>query len=61
MVACAEGPPQLAQSVALPPRSLLMFRGAAYTDCLHGVREAKHFTFTFLLARMQPSSESGMG
>lgn len=44
MDACAEGPPQLAQSVALPPRSLLMFRGAAYTDCLHGVREASHFT-----------------
>jgi hypothetical protein len=34
------GLPPLA-SVALPPRSLLVFSGAAYESCLHGIEEAK--------------------
>jgi alkylated DNA repair protein alkB family protein 6 len=30
-------PPPLVESVVLPPRSLLVFTGDAYTGCLHGI------------------------
>lgn len=34
----AEGvAPQLEASVVLMPRSLLVFKDEAYTDCLHGI------------------------
>lgn len=33
-----EGAPVPVLRVFLPPRSLLVFRGAAYTNCLHGIK-----------------------
>ena len=30
------------QSVAVPPRSLLVFSGEAYEDCLHGIDEVEN-------------------
>ena len=44
----ADGPSKPVLSVALMPRSLLVFHGEAYEDCLHGIDEVCPLQTTLL-------------